>query len=352
MKHKILWMLGSFLLVAALVLTGCPAPVVEEPVVEEEEEEPVEEIRVEDFRFALVGVMHPYFAPFEIAAADFMADTGIHTTYRAASTFCQDASNIVIEGMLALGYNAFAMWPGHPSAVNVTVTELVEQGIPVTIASAPVDFPTDASLAVATDVKASAMAAAEHLIEAMGGKGNIVNLLGALGDPNTILRRDGVEEVVARYPDVTIITELADIDVFEPALDKIGSELAARVDEIDGMITTNYICTVVGSELLTELGDKRIKFVGIDDDPKVLQAIRDGYIVGAMSQSPYGQAYLTLEALRLLKMGYTVKEGVWMIDSGSFLINRDNVEIYADIIKANVTDMLETFAEDYFNPPE
>jgi len=40
-KKKILWMLLSFLLVAALVLTGCPAeevveePVVEEPVVEE-----------------------------------------------------------------------------------------------------------------------------------------------------------------------------------------------------------------------------------------------------------------------------------------------------------------------------
>jgi len=39
MKRKILWLGVSFLLVAALVLTGCPAtPGVEEPVVEEPEE--------------------------------------------------------------------------------------------------------------------------------------------------------------------------------------------------------------------------------------------------------------------------------------------------------------------------
>ncbi len=45
MKKRTLWLGLSFLLVAALVLTGCPAPAVEEEAVEEEavEEEAVEE---------------------------------------------------------------------------------------------------------------------------------------------------------------------------------------------------------------------------------------------------------------------------------------------------------------------
>jgi len=306
----------------------------------------------EDFKFAVTGVLHPYFEPWGQVVKDYTNDTGIKCEYRATPHFDQEEANVIIEGMFALGYNAFAMWPGHPVSVNVTITELVNQGIPVVLIAGPAELPTDASLCIATDVKASAMKATENLIKAMGEKGNIVNLLGALSDPNTILRKEGVEEVVARYPDVKIIAELADIDAFEAATTKIDSLLAARADEIDGMVATCYVATVVNSEALTEIGDKRIKFIGIDDDPKVLQATKDGYITGTMTQSPYGQAYIGLEALRLLKSGYTVKEGVYFIDSGSFLVTVDNVDKYAEILKANAMKMLETFAEDYFNPPK
>lgn len=314
---------------------------------------PVTPPPVTPLKLAVTGVIHPYFEPlFPKAANDYMDATGIQTTYRGTIHFDQEEANVIIEALVAMGYKGFAMWPGHPTAVNATITELKAEGIPTVLIAGPADLPTDAKLCIATDVKGSAAKATEYVIEAMGGKGNIVNLLGALSDPNTILRKEGIEEVVARYPDVKIIAELADIDVLEPALEKIDSLLAARAKEIDGMVSTNYICSVVASQALTELGDKRIKFVGIDDDATVLQAIRDGYIVGSMSQNPYGQAYVGLEALRLLKTGYTVKEGVYFIDSGSFLVNKDNVDTYQDIKKADARAMLETLAEKYFNPPK
>jgi ribose transport system substrate-binding protein len=43
----------------------------------------------------------------------------------------------------------------------------------------------------------------------MGGKGNIINVLEVLEDPNTVLRKQGIEEVVAGYPDITIIQEVS-----------------------------------------------------------------------------------------------------------------------------------------------
>jgi len=347
--RKFIVPLLTLAIVVSMILTGCmpkaAAPVAPPPVAPAAP-------RVEEFKFAVTGVLHPYFVPFEVATKDYMSDTGIRTAYRATVHFDQEEANVIIEGMLAQGYNGFAMWPGHPTAVNATINELVAKGIPVVVIAAPCDLPTKASLCTATDVKASAMEATKHVIEAMGEKGNFVNLLGALSDPNTILRKQGVEETVAKYPGVKIIDEIADIDAFEPCIDKVSSLLAARAAEIDGMVSTCYIPTVVVSEALTEIGDRRIKFVGIDDDPKTLQAIRDGYIVGAMSQAPYAQAYLGCESLRLLKMGYTVKEGVWFINSGFFLINKDNVATYKDIIKSNAVTMLGTWAKDYFNPPK
>lgn len=304
-----------------------------------------------DFKLAVTGVLHPYFENMRPAVKDYMENTGIECEYRATKDFDQEQANVIIEGMLALGFNGFAMWPGHPVSVNVTITELVNKGFPVVLIAGPAELPTDASLCIATDVKASAMKATENLIKAMGEKGNIVNLLGALSDPNTILRKEGVEEVAAKYPAVKIIGEIADIDAFEAAASKIDSFLAARANEVDGMVATAYVPTVVAAEALTDIGDKRIKFVGIDDDPKVIQAIKDGYITGTMTQSPYGQAYAGLEAVRLLKSGYTVKEGVYFIDSGSFMVSTENVDTYADIVKANALKMNETLEKDYFNPP-
>ena len=92
--------------------------------------------------------------------------------------------------------------------------------------------------------------------------------------------------------------------------------------------------------------------IGIDDDPKVIKAIKEGYVTGTMTQSPYGQALVGLEALRLLKSGYTVKKDKYFVDSGSFMVSQDNADSYAEIIKANAMKLLENLEKDYFEPPK
>ena len=305
----------------------------------------------EEMKLAVTAVLHPYFAPMEQAAKDFTEKTGIETGYRATQHFDQEEANVIIEGMLALGYNGFAMWPGHPDSVNATITELVNDGIPVVLIAGPAKLPTDASLCIATDVGASAAQAAENLIKELGGKGKILNLLGQLSDPNTLIRKKAIEDVIAKYPDVQLLAEIAEIDAFEAAMTKIDAFLSSRSKEVDGMVSTAYVPTVVAAEALTEIGDKRIKFVGIDDDPKVIQAIKAGFVTGTMTQSPYGQALVGLESLRLLKSGYTVKEGKYFVDSGSFMVSKDNADTYAEIIKKNAMEMLDNLEKDYFNPP-
>jgi ribose transport system substrate-binding protein len=118
------------------------------------------------------------------------------------------------------------------------------------------------------------------------------------------------------------------------------------------MISTAYVASVVNAGLLTEIGDKRIKFIAIDDDPKVLTAIKQGYVTGTMSQAPYGQAYLALTGLALLRQGYTVKPGKYFIDSGSFLIDASNADTYKDKIKEDTSKIAKTFKNEFFNPPK
>ena len=305
----------------------------------------------EKHKLATVGVKHPYFSPMETATIDYAKDTGIETQYRATEHFDMEEENVVIEGMLALGYNGFALWPGHPNSVNATISELKMDGIPVILVGGQANLPTDAAMCIATDVAASAAQATENLIKAMGGKGKIVNLLGELSDPNTLLRKAAIEKVIAKYPDVSLLQEIAAVDSFEAATDKIGTFLATRGAEVDGMVSTAYVASVVASELLSEIGDKRIKAVLIDDDPVVLKAIKEGYVTGTMSQAPYAQAYLGLEGVRLLREGYEVKDGVYFIDSGSFMIDASNADTYAKKIKTDAQKALETFKTDYVIAP-
>ena len=312
-----------------------------------------EKAKAADHKFATVGVLHPYFDPMGTATKDYMAATGIPTEYRTTQHFDMEEENVVIEAMKAQGYNAFALWPGHPESVNATIAELKEEGIPVILVGGQAKLPTTAALCIATDVAKSAATGCELLIKAMGGKGNIVNLLGELSDPNTLLRKAAIEGVIAKYaPDVKLLAEISSVDSFEAATSKIDAFLSTRGSEVDGMISTAYVASVVNAELLREIGDKRIKFIGIDDDPKVLQAIRDGFVTGTMSQAPYAQAYVALGGLKLLREGYTVKEGKYFIDSGSFLIDPSNADNYAAKIKADANKMLETFQADYFNAPK
>jgi ribose transport system substrate-binding protein len=204
--------------------------------------------------------------------------------------------------------------------------------------------PTTASFAVATDVKVAAMRATEELIKAMGGKGNIINVLEVLEDPNTALRKQGIEEVVAQYPDVTIIQEVAGMTSVETAVQKVGDALSANIDKVDGIIATGYTPSVAIAQVLGEYkskdGARTIHAVGIDTDEIVMQAIKDGVMDGTIVQNPYGHGYLSLLLLQYLSEGYTPRADVYFVDAGFAYANQDNLETYSEDILA-VTDQIK-----------
>ncbi len=296
------------------------------------------------------GGPHPYFAPMEGALADataaFSLDQGV---FKAPEKWDLNAQNEMIETLIAQGYNAFAIFPGDANGSNGTIEELMGEGIPTALVGGCTTQPSQAQFCIATDVANSAYLGAKALIDEMGGEGTIVHLTGFLVDPNTKLRMDAVERAVAETDGkVTLLQHLADIDSQEEADNKINALLAASKDEIDGMVATAYVPSVVGATALRNLGDKRIKMVGIDDDPIVLQAITDGFLVGTMSQNPYGQAYVASFALDRLRHACQMNaDAPFLIDSGTFLIDPSKVETYKDDLKALTEEIQSGFEANY-----
>ncbi len=300
------------------------------------------------------GGPHPYFNPWKPGLADAMKDFGIAKgEFRAPQEWSLNAQNQVIDSMVAQGFNAFGIFPGDVNGSNGKIDELAAKGIPVLTLAGPVNEPTKAVFCPTTDVGDSAYQATKHLIQAMGGKGRIVHGTGFLVDPNTQLRINAVEKAVAETNGaVTLVQNLADIDDQEKADKAINSFLAANKDKIDGFVTTAYVPTVVAATALRNIGDKRIKMVGIDDDKIVLDAIKDGFVYGTMAQNPYGQAYVGSYVLDLLVQGWKKKAGApYKIDSGTLLISSKNLTTYPEELKEITLKLQKGFKDSYLTAP-
>ena len=232
---------------------------------------------------AWYGMMpHPYVGEVRCGVERFEQETGIRVVKVVGQQRTQDNENVNIETLSTKGHKAFSIYPGDPAGANALFGQLKSRGQLVVAYGAEVNLPSPVPFTVATDIKGAAMTAAEKLIELMGGKGRILNVLETVTDINTKKRDEGINEVVAGHSGVEIIQTISDMTQVSEATTKIQSALAARMNEIDGIITTGYNPTIAAASVLSEWHrdpqHKRIRFIGIDTGSTVLQAIRDGLI--------------------------------------------------------------------------
>jgi len=311
----------------------------------------VEEDNAQKYKFAVVkGGINPYFNPVDQAVKDAAKDFDIpEPLLQSPQNWLQDEQNTILDGLVAQGVKAITLCTSDPVAGNEQISKMVDNGVPViTFAMSPA-LPTKSLFCLATDVADSAYQGTKHLIEAMGGKGNVVHLTGNLTDGNTKKRMDAVEKAIGEFPDVKLIQTITDIDAAEPAQNAVKNLMAAKRSQIDGIICTAYIPSVAVANEVRRLDEKRIKIVGIDTDPIVIDAIKDGYLVGTMAQNPYGQAYIAIYSMKLLADGYKWKEGnPFMIDSGTLFINKDNADTFEQELTNFTKELVSTWKDKYF----
>ncbi len=309
-----------------------------------------------DYKIAwYASAVHPYFDGVKKGVEAFEKDTGITVLKQIGPDWTQESETAGLEALVAKGYKGFSVYPSNASGVNAIYKEIQSAGGFAVNFGAPSQQPTPASFTVATDVKYAATLATQTLIKLMGNKGNILNVLEVMTDPNTVLRKEGVELAVKAMPGVKIIQEVADITSIEEATEKIQNAIAAQKDKIDGIVCTGYTTTVATAQILAEYNKtakKKIRFIGIDDDPVVVKAIKDGYIDATIAQNPYGHGYISCMLNKYLIDGYTVKAGAYMVNSGALVVTKANLDTYSSMLGAVTADILKKLEKDYLVAPK
>lgn len=306
-----------------------------------------------DYAFGGVfGAINSYSDPMQGAADEAAEELGIQATqFDAPKDWVQNDQNTILDGLIAKGLKGIYMMTSDPVAGNEQIAKMVSSGVPVVCVGGSPETPSEATLTLATDVYQASYDGTVNLIEAMGGKGGVVGLCGAVTDTNTQSRMQAIEDACDEYPDVTLVQIIGDIDESEASVTAVENILAAKGDEINGFISTCYYPSVALASILAEEKYSDIHAIGCDTDEAVLDGIKSGSLDGTMSQNPWGQAYLATVTLKMLTDGWTYKDSEeFLIDSGSFYITAENVDNVEETQKEATMEMAKTWTDKFEAP--
>ena len=217
-----------------------------------------------------------------------------------------------IESAITQGYAGIMVEPVSVDGIKPAVVAANDAGIPVITVIQKMAEQDLAKSYVGGNDKEAGKLEMEKAIEGMGGKGNIAILYGPMGSDAQLIRKEGYDEVLAEYPDVSVEFEQTANWVTDEALKitenwlQSGKEINAIVSQNDGM--------AVGAMKAVEDAkmNDQIKIYGIDATPDGLDAIANGRMAGTVSQSVAKMGQESMDTLYKVVNGESVEAEVLM----------------------------------------
>lgn len=181
------------------------------------------------------------------------------------------------------GVDAIIIVPVQADSLGPQVAAAKAANIPViAVNTALTGTAVDAS--VQPDDVAAGEQEATQMVEALGGSGNVVILEGPLGSSPQIDRGQGIENVLAENPGMTVLAKDTANWKRDEAVNKMKNWISAFGDQIDGVIAQNDDMALGAIQALREAGLSDVKVVGIDGIEDGLKAVQAGDMIGTSLQ--------------------------------------------------------------------
>jgi len=133
-----------------------------------------------------------------------------------------------VRDLLVRGVDAILLSPVESAALVPAARAVAEAGIPLIVMDR--DVPAEKSLFIGQSNITMAEQVAEKMATDLGGKGNIVVLTGLKGSSPAVDRNTGMENVLAKYPDIKVIAVGDAQWIREPAVPLMEDFLTANSD--------------------------------------------------------------------------------------------------------------------------
>ena len=273
------------------------------------------------------GTTHVFWKSVEAGARQAGEEFGVEITWKGPLKENDRAQQIqIVEQFATEGVAGIVIAPLDDQALLRPVRAASRKDIPVAIIDSALngdagqDFITFAS----TDNRKGGFLGGEELARLLGGPGKVVLLRYQVGSASTDNREAGFIEAIGQSSGVqlTVDNQYGGATVDE-ALRK-AEELLDQLKAADGVFTPNESTTTAMLKTLQRNGlVGRLKFVGFDASPVLVEALRQGEIDALVVQNPRKMGYEGVKAIVHHLDGQKIDR---RIDTGVRLVTQANMD--------------------------
>lgn len=275
------------------------------------------------------GTTHEFWKAIHAGAVKAARELGVEVIWKGPLKEDDRESQIsVMENFITRGVSGIVLAPLDETALRVPVSNAMRSGIPVVIIDSGLKG-NDYISFIATDNKLGGRLAGEHMAELLQGRGRVILLRYQEGSASTALREAGFLEAIAEHPDIEVVSSnqyagattetayRASENVLAP-FRTAGGEL-----DIDGIFCPNESSTF---GMLRTLQDGniagKVRFIGFDSSPKLVEALEQGEIDALVIQNPFRMGYLGVKTMVAHLQGRKIER---FVDTGVNLVTGDNL---------------------------
>lgn len=220
-----------------------------------------------------------------------------------------------VESFISQKVDAIVVNPVDTAATKKITEAAVKAGIPLVYVNRRPDdlnLPKGVVTVASNDLEAGQMQM-QYLAEKMGGKGDIVILLGDLANNSTTNRTKGVKEVLAKYPNIKIEQEQSGIWSRDKGMTLVNDWLT-QGRKFDAVVSNNDEMAIGAAMALQQAGVAKgsVLIAGVDGTPDGLNAVKKGSLVVSVFQDAKGQADGSIDTAVKMARNEPVEPAVWV----------------------------------------
>jgi len=271
------------------------------------------------------GFQHQFWQAVKAGAEQAAEEFDVEITFEGPDTEADVDQQIQMlqtaldKSPAAIGFAAL-----DSQAAGPLLQQAKDQSIPVIAFDSGVDSDIPVTTA-ATDNLAAAAEAAEHMAEAVGHEGKVALVVHDQTSVTGQQRRDGfVDYMEENEPGIEIVDIQYGGGDQAKSADLAKAIIAANPD-LKGIYGSNEGSAIGVVQAVKELGidPSQLVVVGFDSGKAQMDAIRDGLMLGAITQNPVGIGYETVKAAVEAIDG---KELPKTIDTGFYWYDVSNID--------------------------
>lgn len=235
---------------------------------------------------------------------------------------------------------------GQAPETAASVDNAIKAGIPVVIVNT--DIPSNRLSFIGCNPYNAGYDMGKQMGELLGGKTGKVIISSALSvaQPSAIANLNGAKDALAKFSGISVleVDDTADANV---AATNIGAALQANPDVI-GIIGQQAYTAVGACTAVREAGlAGKVTIIGRDRDAATLELIEKGELAASYAQNSYVEAYIAVKWIndyvngnfKVINdyIGGGVNPLPPVVDSGSIVINKENVDQFKSKYEYKVT---------------